>query len=132
MAGGFDCQTCGACCVEAGPVPVYDHLDRHVPRYLTRSVRNMAGFASWEADHGTRRMADHMGGRCVALRGEVGCSVRCAIYDRRPTACATFEPGSEGCLAARERMQAKRARLEWKPHGYGPNERDGAFAGEAA
>jgi len=65
-------------------------------------------------------MAKHIGGRCVALGGEIGTSVRCGIYSRRPRVCQTFQPGSEGCLAARERMAWKLSRMDWKPHGYGP------------
>jgi len=38
---------------------------------------------------------------CVALRGQIGTRVRCAIYERRPGACRRFRPGSRGCLSMR-------------------------------
>lgn len=121
----FDCRTCGACCVEAGPVPV-SPLDV-TPRHLTRSVRETIGFSSNDAADGMRQIRKHMGGRCVALRGEIGCSVRCAIYERRPSVCATFEPGSDACRGARQDMQAKMTRMDWKPRGYGPRHLDGGW-----
>ncbi|MFC6047319.1 YkgJ family cysteine cluster protein [Methylobacterium hispanicum] len=104
--GPFDCQACGACCVAAGPVAVQTH-DVQVPRWRTRSVRRVVGFASFEADLGVRCMkADD--GRCGALVGQPGSRVACGIYDRRPSVCAEFEPGSGYCLearaAARERV----------------------------
>jgi Fe-S-cluster containining protein len=47
--------------------------------------------------------------RCVALRGEVGKSVSCAIYEFRPSACRDFAPlaavgsGDQACDDARRR-----------------------------
>jgi Fe-S-cluster containining protein len=41
-------------------------------------------------------------GRCIALRGEVGRGVACAIYEHRPNACRSFQPGSTLCLEARQ------------------------------
>ena len=116
----LDCRSCGACCAEAGTVVVRPE-DKQVPRYLTRSVRRRIGFASYEADEGVRQMNALVGGRCQALRGEIGTDCKCSIYDRRPAVCREFEPGSDGCLAARERMVWKLSRLDWKPWGYGPD-----------
>ncbi len=101
--------------------------DERVPRYLTRSLRNRMGFASWESDAGARCMSEHMGGRCVALRGVMGGAVRCSIYDRRPEICRQFEPGSGGCLEARAAMAHRMTRMEFKPRGYGPDARDGGY-----
>lgn len=123
MGHTYDCQTCGACCVEAGAVPVQPEETR-VPRRWTRSVRGRMGFASWEADDSIRMMAQHIGGRCKALEGEVCASVRCRIYDRRPEACRAFPPGSPGCLDARAVAADKLKRMEWQPRGYGPNWRE--------
>jgi Fe-S-cluster containining protein len=47
--------------------------------------------------------------RCVALRGTIGVSVSCAIYEFRPSACREFAPlaalgrGDEACNEARRR-----------------------------
>jgi Fe-S-cluster containining protein len=96
-----DCQSCGACCQTAGEVTV--GRTETVPKYLTRSVRNMIGFASWEADEFVR-MARTSDDRCVALRGEVGNACRCAIYGRRPVVCREFEQGSVDCAEAMAAM----------------------------
>ena len=39
---------------------------------------------------------------CIALEGHVGQEVKCGVYDKRPSACRNFQPGSEMCLRARE------------------------------
>jgi len=96
-SAAYDCRSCGTCCVVAQVIPV--HVAERVPRYLTRSVRGVIGFASWEAEE-TRRMTCD-GDRCIALRGEVGKGCRCAIYDRRPAVCRAFEPGGSACKEAR-------------------------------
>lgn len=47
--------------------------------------------------------------RCVALRGDIGTAVSCAIYESRPSACRDFAPlsavgrGDEACDDARRR-----------------------------
>lgn len=47
--------------------------------------------------------------RCVALRGQIGTAVSCAIYEFRPDACRDFAPlaavgrGDEACTEARRR-----------------------------
>ena len=98
----LDCQSCGACCQAAGEVVVRLGVDQ-VARHLTRSVRNKMGFASWEADD-IRIMARNSAEQCVAFRGEIGASCRCAIYAKRPTNCREFVAGSAECHDARERM----------------------------
>lgn len=99
----MDCQSCGACCIHGGEVTVeLDDLDRpeEVPRDLTRSVRGKMGFAS--DDYLFQRiMARSRSGSCVALRGEVGKSCGCSIYDRRPNVCREYEPGGRDCLYCR-------------------------------
>lgn len=47
--------------------------------------------------------------RCVALRGEIGLAVACAIYEFRPSPCSEFAPlaavgqGDAACNEARRR-----------------------------
>lgn len=98
----FDCQRCGACCCNA------------------RDNR-AEGFADWvEIERGAvllrrRRLSDlivqgednrpHLrldsDGRCVALQGTLGDSVRCTIYAVRPRPCRKVQPGDPDCLRAR-------------------------------
>ena len=42
--------------------------------------------------------------RCCALEGDVGKSVKCSIYEDRPSVCSNFENGGERCIALRKRL----------------------------
>jgi Fe-S-cluster containining protein len=97
-AAVFDCQACGACCVNP-------------------AENRRQGFRDWvEIDERdailSRRRADklivynaagepHMRldgeGRCVALRGRLGERVWCSVYELRPRACRRVEPGDDRC-----------------------------------
>ncbi|RWM24304.1 YkgJ family cysteine cluster protein [Mesorhizobium sp.] len=86
----FDCQSCGACCSYSAAWPRFSteedaELDR-IPEALVA------------ADQSGMRCE---GGRCAALRGEVGKGTACAIYDVRPHVCRACMPGGDDCLMAR-------------------------------
>ncbi len=49
------------------------------------------------------RGTDHVPARCAALCGTIGAAASCAIYEWRPSPCRELEPGSLGCLRARQR-----------------------------
>lgn len=79
------CITCGACC---GFFPVRTELseidDRPggtVPLHMTTSVGTIGRIMK-----GTERRLK----RCVALKGNIGYTVSCLIYDRRPSSCRNF------------------------------------------
>lgn len=84
------CLSCGACCAryvvafhwtEADP-----ELGGTVPRDLTETLdphRLMM--------RGTRAATP----RCTALRGEIGVSAPCSIYERRPSPCRELQPAWE-------------------------------------
>ncbi|MDX8482593.1 YkgJ family cysteine cluster protein [Mesorhizobium sp. VK24D] len=87
----FDCQSCGACCAYSADWPRFSteedaELDL-IPEDLVA------------ADQSGMRCE---GGRCAALRGEVGKGTACAIYDARPHVCRACMPGGDDCLMARE------------------------------
>jgi Fe-S-cluster containining protein len=98
------CQSCGACCanyrVSFPCREVDDQAGGWVPIALveesTPQVVCMRGTAAAPA-------------RCIALRGTIGESVSCAIYEFRPSACRDFAPlaaagrGDEACNDARRR-----------------------------
>jgi Fe-S-cluster containining protein len=98
------CTTCGACCatyrVSFHRTEVDEEPGGHVPAALTEGIT--------EESHCMRGTADQPP-RCIALRGEVGGSVSCAIYELRPSACREFAPlaavgrGDEACNDARRR-----------------------------
>lgn len=96
------CLECGACCAYYRVTFHWSEGDDAtvggVPVSLTED---------WDSHrrvmHGTAARPV----RCVALQGNVGSAVRCAIYDRRPSVCREFRPawadpeGGELCLKAR-------------------------------
>lgn len=101
---GSPCQSCGACCAtyrvsfhcgEMDDVP-----GGWVPSGLVERVTSVMACM-----RGTERQPP----RCVALRGDIGTAVSCAIYESRPSACRDFAPlsavgrGDEACDDARRR-----------------------------
>ena len=98
------CQRCGACCA-AYRVSFYCGETDEFPGGLVP-----AGLT----EHVTPVMACMRGTaaqppRCIALRGSIGESVSCLIYQQRPSACREFAPlaalgrGDEACNDARRR-----------------------------
>ena len=98
----YDCQQCGACCVDYFGTEGYIQLDEAEPRRMRRLGLPVV---AWHGQTllGTRRH-EGPGGEtcCAAFAGEVGQSCACAIHPDRPRACREFEAGSPGCLYARE------------------------------
>lgn len=92
----MDCQRCGACCAhyrvsfywaEADDAPG-GHIPAALTQQLNAHMRCMAGTSSKQP-------------RCVALQGDIGCSVGCGIYEQRPHVCREVMPGDPQCLKAR-------------------------------
>jgi len=80
------CLTCGACCA-CYRVSFYwaetdDVTDTGVPADLTEKLNSFRVVMK-----GTNQPNP----RCVALQGEIGGRVRCAIYDRRPVPCRDLQ-----------------------------------------
>jgi len=105
--GPYDCQACGACCVEAGSV-ILIQSDQGIPAHLLSRHKT-----------GQMEVSKYMGGRCKALEGVIGSCVSCSIYENRPQVCKQFEPGSPGCEEARSGASHKMNQMEWRPRGYG-------------
>ncbi len=92
------CTHCGACCAHFR-VSFYwaegdDHPDGTVPMALTERVSPFL-----VAMRGTLVEPP----RCVALQGEVGGRVGCAIYAQRSSSCRELVPGDDKCVRARQR-----------------------------
>lgn len=85
MSEADTCMRCGACCAcfrVAFPGKECDApADRRVPSEMTVLV---------DGQRRAMRGTDGRAPRCVALDGQVGVGVRCAIYDRRPSTCRVF------------------------------------------
>jgi len=84
-----DCRTCGACCAYA---------DHFVEIEVDGNDADVPDDVVGDDLYLRCKLGTH---ECVALIGRVGDSVSCGIYDRRPQACRSFEPGSDGCLQCR-------------------------------
>ncbi len=98
------CGRCGACCaafrVDFHVSELRDQHGNGVPEHMAvpvaRTLMRMRG-------------TDEESPRCIALTGEVGCSVACAIYADRPSPCRDFAPyaalgiGEPACDRARAR-----------------------------
>lgn len=109
------CTDCGACC--AGErVGVYrselDDAGGRVPAALTEPHRSQPDQVVMRGTWAEPRC-------CVALRGVVGTTSHCRIYDERPEACRAFpaawerEEPSPWCDDARARWGLPPVQLGW-------------------
>lgn len=86
------CQQCGACC----------GYSANWPRFSTEEDAALDAIpADYVNDRQTGMRCD--GDRCTALRGVIGDTTACAIYDLRPEVCRTCLPGDPECAMARRR-----------------------------
>ena len=103
MSSSYDCQACGACCVNmpanrAQGVTYWVELSPS-DRLLTRRdlLRKHVTYDRQGVPH--LRMAPD--GRCLALHGDLGDDVTCSIYRDRPSPCRRVQAGDETCLRSR-------------------------------
>ena len=102
----YDCQQCGACCVSDFDSVDYVHLreedlDRLNADEYKQFVYTDATYGKTQCSMRTAR--DSEGNcRCAALEGQVGKSVSCSIYERRPLVCRKFQPETAECDYARQ------------------------------
>ena len=79
------CKTCGACCaffcVSFPSSETDDVPGGFVPIDMTTYLNNTQRFMK-----GTKGKNP----RCIALEGRVGLSVKCLIYENRPSSCRGF------------------------------------------
>ena len=92
------CTHCGACCSSL-------RVDFSIHEMDTEGGRVPFGLCDpLNGQLARMRGTDHSPPRCAALYGRVGESVRCGIYEWRPSPCREFEEGSEACGQARRRL----------------------------
>jgi Fe-S-cluster containining protein len=97
----YDCQQCGACCVDYFGTPGYIPLEGGE---VGRMRRLGLPVVTWHDQTllGTRSHDGPTGATCcVAFAGAVGTDCACAIHPDRPRACREFAVGSPGCQFAR-------------------------------
>jgi len=92
----LDCLTCGACCAVYKEVPI----DPEEPLLEERPELT--------TDSRVGPVMRRVGDRCIAMALADG-KHRCSIYEIRPQVCRDFEPGSEDCLSACQRMGLSRS-----------------------
>ena len=99
-----DCLVCGACCCnsaenQAEGYNYYVPIENPKSRLLTKPEQRKRLVV--EDEDGVPHMRLDPSGRCVALNGKLGASVRCIVYADRPAGCHRVEPGDKACLKAR-------------------------------
>ena len=92
-----DCQTCGACCTALPCVDVRAIDPTPAENYWNIIIRGQSGAIT--VNRQLKR--DSETGNCLALKGEVGKTVGCGIYENRPEDCRKFDAGSDRCHALR-------------------------------
>ncbi len=99
----YDCQRCGACCTNPR-----ENIDEGFTAYV--DVRDDDPIAARKdlvrkyvtvGPDGRRHLRLAADGRCLALLGAIGRSVRCAVYHHRPAPCRKVQSGSPLCLRYR-------------------------------
>ena len=113
------CSTCGACCSHYRVSFYFGELDDHPGGFIPSAMAtDLGGFRACMSGTET-------GGRCSALRGEIGSGpISGAIYDSRPSSCREFpvwEPDGSpnpSCQQLREKIGL--APLENKPQEVSP------------
>jgi Fe-S-cluster containining protein len=99
----YDCQQCGACCVNPSFLggTAYVFLTREETKRM-KSLGLSVVQVSGRSHLGTRAPSSGAGPAvCVAFQGGVGGRCGCAIYPGRPAACRRFQVGSPECQEAR-------------------------------
>ena len=81
---GITCASCQACCCRLAVLLIFD---TGIPEHYTDTDQ-------W----GGKIMARLDDGWCAALDRE---TMRCTIYDNRPSVCREFNTGGDECLAER-------------------------------
>lgn len=101
----FDCQTCGACCRnpdENRAEGVFDWVEVAEGEPLLKKKQH-AVLLKVGADGAVHlRLVDD--GRCIALYGALGRSVRCSIYALRPAGCRRVTAGDNRCRQYRAEL----------------------------
>ncbi|MFN0252115.1 MAG: YkgJ family cysteine cluster protein [Kofleriaceae bacterium] len=100
----FDCQSCGACCVNL-PSNRAIGFDTWVEIASNDTILESADLVNKHVTYdaeGVPHLRLASDGRCLALCGTPGEAVACGIYDTRPTPCRTVQPGDDLCRRYRQ------------------------------
>ena len=103
-AHNYKCMECGACCEFFG-VTITEEDAKKLKGWVVEDNRDRWRMKGTDGLIGWMEESRNIPGRCVAMGGGIGIAVHCAIYEKRPRVCETFDPGSLACLAARIRHE---------------------------
>lgn len=97
----YNCQQCGACCIDSFGSKGYVRLGERDARRMERLGLPVVldGGEMWLGTHSPVGPAGDS--VCSAFSGNVGGNCRCLIYADRPDACQRFEVGGRWCRDAR-------------------------------
>ena len=102
MSANNPCLTCGACCAHFRVSFFWGECASSggtVPDDLTVQISPF---------HVAMRGTESKPARCISLLGEVGCGVRCTVYEQRSSPCREFQAAWEN-VEPNERCDAARA-----------------------
>jgi Fe-S-cluster containining protein len=105
IMGVNPCLSCGACCAFYRASFYWSEAEGYTPGGVPlKMTKKLDDF---------RLMMIGTGGsapRCIALLGDISRSVRCSIYERRPSICREFEPSWQNNTS---NPRCDKARLAW-------------------
>jgi hypothetical protein len=94
-----DCLPCGACCHLLYCAPIKPGEEKALPPETYWEITVTTDIGEFVIDRYFRRQSPVP--NCVALKGRVGESVACSVYENRPRNCRDFDAGSDRCHALR-------------------------------
>lgn len=100
-ATDYDCQQCGACCIDAFGSKGYVRLGERDAQRMERLGLPVVldGGEAWLSTYSPAGPAGDS--VCAAFAGNVGKACQCSIYPDRPDTCQRFEVGGRWCQEAR-------------------------------
>ncbi|MBU1699523.1 MAG: YkgJ family cysteine cluster protein [Candidatus Eisenbacteria bacterium] len=109
------CLSCGACCATYHVAFYYGETDDLTPGGVPAEWTEAAGpFLACMKGTSTFPV------RCIALEGNIGVSVHCAIYPRRPSACRVFHVDWDGASMRGDEDSYRRCTLSRAAWGFPP------------
>ncbi|GAB4341577.1 MAG: YkgJ family cysteine cluster protein [Desulfobulbaceae bacterium] len=99
------CLSCGACCATYRASFYWAESDLVTPNGVPHELAE-----HFPPHFLVMRGTGSPNPRCVALRGEIGVSVYCEIYERRSSVCRDFPPSFENGV---RNEWCDKARLKW-------------------
>jgi Fe-S-cluster containining protein len=124
LTNEYDCQSCGACCSHffdeylsdlelpgicgKGLLIANKDVSKIPAKLVVIDIVKLHDTKATLQESWLRGKRVSGRWQCRALKGTIGEKCSCSIYAVRPKICREFEPGSQGCLVARDALLGKR------------------------